>query len=264
MTPSTRTEPLPKKRKTKTKKLLSFDDDNDEKNGNTVIVGTETTQESTQRDQTPTQVDAPRQRRKLTANPNTSLPAPKVMTKASLQAEAVTREKLRKEFLVIQEAVRDTEIVIPFVFYDGTSTPGGSVKVKKGDHVWLFLERCRKVGAELGVSGGSGMGTGLSSTKNDNRKAWSRVGVDDLMCVRGNVIVSHVSVLSSILPATLTSPSTMSSTTSLQTRYKILRALVVYYLTMSTQQGRRPKAESLSCSAALEKRDSKEKITIQL
>jgi protein FAM50 len=115
------------------------------------------------------------------------------MTKASLQAEAVTREKLRKEFLAIQEAVKNTEIVIPFMFYDGTNTPGGTVKVKKGDHIWLFLERCRKVGAELGVPGGaSGVVSGLASSKNENRKAWARVGVDDLMCVRGNVIVPHV------------------------------------------------------------------------
>jgi len=117
------------------------------------------------------------------------------MTKASLQAEAVTREKLRKDFLAIQEAVKNTEIAIPFVFYDGTNTPGGTVKVKKGDHIWLFLERCRKVGAELGVSGGaSGASSGLASSKSDNRKAWARVGVDDLMCVQGNVIVPHVSM----------------------------------------------------------------------
>lgn len=99
------------------------------------------------------------------------------------------RDKLRKDFIEIQEAVKETEISIPFVFYDGANIPGGRVKVKKGDHIWLFLERCRKVGAEMGVSG-----TGASiKSREDSRKQWARVGVDDLMCVRGEVIVPHVS-----------------------------------------------------------------------
>ena len=181
----------PSKKKIKTaKKLISFGDEEDDVgSASTPAEGTsKETKEQTSNILEPIQ-------RKLTSNPNTSLSAPKVMTKASLQAEAVTREKLRKEFLAMQEAVKNNEIVIPFVFYDGTNTPGGTVRLKKGDHIWLFLERCRKVGAELGVSGGaSGAGNGLGSTKNDNRKAWARVGVDDLMCVRGNVIVPHVSV----------------------------------------------------------------------
>lgn len=224
MTLSTRSEPPSKKKKTKAKKLLSFDDDEDGGHETAAITALKTTQKPTDHEEAPIQVDAPIQRRKLTANPNPSLPAPKVMTKASLQAEAVTREKLRKEFLVIQEAVKDTEIVIPFVFYDGTNTPGGAVKVKKGDHIWLFLERCRKVGAELGVPGGSGVGTGLSSNKNDNRKAWARVSVDDLLLVRGNVIVPHVGFFCSSPPAILTPFSTMSSTISSQTRFMTLQA----------------------------------------
>lgn len=126
--------------------------------------------------------------RRLTPNPNSLLPAPKVQTKATLQAETIARDNLRREFLALQEAVRNTEIAIPFVFYDGTNNPGGVVQVKKGDHVWLFLERCRKVGAQLGVAGGRG---GVKS-KNDSRREWARVGVDDLMCVRGEVIIPHV------------------------------------------------------------------------
>ena len=120
--------------------------------------------------------------------PNTSLSvAPKVMTKSALVREAQTRDQLRKEFLVMQEAVRATEFLIPFVFYDGTNIPGGICKVKKGDYVWLFLDRSRKVGAELGVGGGGGI-----AEKSSSRREWARVGVDDLMLVRGEVIIPHV------------------------------------------------------------------------
>ena len=114
------------------------------------------------------------------------------MTKASLAAEATERERLRKEFLDVQERVKNTEIAIPFVFYDGSNIPGGIVKVKKGDHIWLILERARKIGAEQGVAGTGTSGTGMGSkNRDDSRKAWARVGVDDLMCVRGEIIVPH-------------------------------------------------------------------------
>lgn len=111
--------------------------------------------------------------------------APKVMTKSALLREAQTREQLRKEFLSMQEVVKGTEILIPFVFYDGTNIPGGGCKVKKGDYIWLFLDRSRKVGAERGVGGGAG-------EKANSRREWARVGVDDLMLVRGEVIIPHV------------------------------------------------------------------------
>lgn len=89
----------------------------------------------------------------------------------------------------MQEAIKATEILIPFIFYDGTNIPAGTVKVRKGDPVWLFLDRCRKVGAELGVGGAQSGGRG----RKDNRREWARVGVDDLMLVRGEIIVPHVS-----------------------------------------------------------------------
>ncbi|KAI4134900.1 MAG: hypothetical protein LQ347_001136 [Umbilicaria vellea] len=115
--------------------------------------------------------------------PNTNVSvAPKAMTKSALLREAQTREQLRKEFLILQEAVKGTEIVIPFVFYDGTNIPGGMCKVKKGDYIWVFLDRSRKVGAELGVG---------SAGEKANRREWARVGVDDLMLVRGEVIIPH-------------------------------------------------------------------------
>ena len=123
-------------------------------------------------------------RKRLGPNANVSV-APKAMTKSALLREAQTREQLRKEFLLLQEAVKATEILIPFVFYDGTNIPGGICKVKKGDYIWVFLDRSRKVGAELGVG---------SAGEKANRREWARVGVDDLMLVRGEVIIPHVSV----------------------------------------------------------------------
>jgi protein FAM50 len=120
-------------------------------------------------------------KRKLGPNTKISI-APKIMTKSTLAKEAQTRDHLRKEFLNIQEAVKATEIAIPFVFYDGTNVPGGICRVKKGDHIWFFLDKARKVGAEMGV------GSDLS------RKGWARISVDDLMLVRGDVIIPHVSL----------------------------------------------------------------------
>ena len=110
--------------------------------------------------------------------------APKIMTKSVLLHEAQAREKLRKDFLTLQEAVRNTEVIVPFVFYDGTNVPGGKCKVRKGDFVWVLLDRGRKVGAGIGSNEGE---------KNSSRREWARIGVDDLMLVRGDVIIPHAS-----------------------------------------------------------------------
>lgn len=118
----------------------------------------------------------------ITANKSVGI-IPKSSTKAALRREAAEREALRRDFLALQEAVKATEIAIPFVFYDGTNIPGGTVRVKKGDFVWLFLDKSRKVGAELGVG-----------EKTNARREWARVGVDDLMLVRGTIIIPHVSL----------------------------------------------------------------------
>ena len=118
-------------------------------------------------------------KKKLGANASVGL-KPRVMTKTALQREAQQADQARQEFLAMREAVKATEISIPFVFYDGTNIPGGRCRVKKGDHIWLFLDRARKVGAELGVGG-------------ESRRDWARVNVDDLMLVRGEVILPPVS-----------------------------------------------------------------------
>jgi protein FAM50 len=51
----------------------------------------------------------------------------------------------------------------------------------QSDPIWLFLDKARKVGAELGVGG------------DNSRRNWARVSVDDLMLVRGELILPHVS-----------------------------------------------------------------------
>ena len=116
--------------------------------------------------------------------PNTTVGVvPRALTKAALRREAAEREALRKEFLTLQAAVKATEIAIPFVFYDGTNVPGGTVRVKKGDFVWFFLDKSRKVGAELRVGGGRSANI---------RREWARAAVDDLLLVRGTIIIPHV------------------------------------------------------------------------
>jgi protein FAM50 len=102
------------------------------------------------------------------------------MTKSALQREAQQADLARQDFLRMREGVKATEVAIPFVFYDGTNVPGGLCRVKKSDHIWLFLDKARKVGAELGVGG------------DNSRRNWARVSVDDLMLVRGDVILPHV------------------------------------------------------------------------
>ncbi|KAK7957845.1 hypothetical protein PG996_010708 [Apiospora saccharicola] len=116
---------------------------------------------------------------KFKANANVSI-VPRAITKSALQREAAERDALRREFLLKQEAVKATEIAIPFVFYDGTNLPGGVARVKKGDFAWIFLDKSRKVGAELGVG-----------EKTNARREWARIGVDDLMLVRGGLIIPH-------------------------------------------------------------------------
>ncbi|QIW99115.1 hypothetical protein AMS68_004633 [Peltaster fructicola] len=102
--------------------------------------------------------------------------APKSHSKSALARETQMKEALKKEYLQRQELVRATEFLLPFVFFDGKDTAGGKVRMKKGDQIWLFLERARKVGAELGKT-------------NAARKDWARISVDDLMLVRQDLIL---------------------------------------------------------------------------
>ncbi|MCJ1391538.1 hypothetical protein MMC18_004402 [Xylographa bjoerkii] len=180
--------PARKKRKNAPKGKLSFgvdeEDQDHESQPSKATTPNPSTPDTEALDQSPPPTSsAPLPKRRL--GPNTTLPlAPKAVTKSALLRDAQTRESLRKEFLVLQESIKATEILIPFVFYDGTNIPGGVCKVKKGDHIWVFLDRSRKVGAELGVGGSGG-------EKASVRREWARVGVDDLMLVRGEIIVPH-------------------------------------------------------------------------
>ncbi|MCL7559438.1 FAM50/XAP5 family protein, partial [Staphylococcus aureus] len=44
---------------------------------------------------------------------------PRAMTKSALSREAQLKDALKKEYQQLQEAVKSTEFMIPFVFYDG-------------------------------------------------------------------------------------------------------------------------------------------------
>lgn len=111
----------------------------------------------------------------------------KAQTKSALAKEALLKETLRKQYLATNEAVRSTEFILPFVFFEAKDMAGGKVRLKKSDFVWLFLERARKVGIELGERGDGPMGLG------GRRREWARIGVDDLMLVVGEMMVPHVS-----------------------------------------------------------------------
>ncbi|CAH0058532.1 unnamed protein product [Clonostachys solani] len=151
------------KKKQGKKKLLSFGDDEEgEEEGGGSEEG-----------------EKKKEKSKFKANASVGV-VPKAVTKSALRKEAAEREALRQEFIAQRDAVKATEIAIPFIFYDGANIPGGTVRVKKGDFVWFFLDKSRKVGAELGVG-----------EKANATRTWARVGVDDLILVRGTVILPH-------------------------------------------------------------------------
>lgn len=116
---------------------------------------------------------------------------PKSLTKRTLLQETAEREKLRKDFLAIQQRVKATPVAIPFVFYDGSNISGGTVRVLKGDYVWKFLDSSRKVGAEVGAGQGASVDVAGEKERSDARarREWAKVGVDDLIMVRGEIIV---------------------------------------------------------------------------
>ncbi|KZM21213.1 uncharacterized protein EKO05_0001370 [Ascochyta rabiei] len=169
-----------KKRKIAAKGKLSFGVDEDDEIDSAVSKAP-TPRENAAADMSAVSSDAETKtvkRKKLGANTSVGT-KPRVMTKSALQREAQQADVARQEFLRMRDSVKATEVAIPFVFYDGTNIPGGLCRIKKGDHIWLFLDKARKVGAELGVGG------------DNSRRNWARVSVDDLMLVRGEVILPH-------------------------------------------------------------------------
>ncbi|KAF5676994.1 XAP-5-like protein [Fusarium heterosporum] len=168
-------KPLKKKKKKQGKKLLSFDDEEGEEEETSIKPKSKVAKASADE----TEGSEGEVKTKFKANASVGI-VPKAMTKSALRKEAAERDTFRREFLAIQEAVKSTEIALPFVFYDGSNIPGGVVRLKKGDFIWVFLDKSRKVGADLGVG-----------EKANARREWARVGVDDLMLVRGTVIIPH-------------------------------------------------------------------------
>lgn len=186
------------KKASQTKALLSFgDEEGAEDSGDTSISAIRADKKQRTDTGSEPEIEAGRDKKAGAKAVNSSVTVvPRALTKAALLREAAERDALRKQFLLLQAAVKATEIAIPFVFYDGTNIPGGIVRVKKGDFIWVFLDKSRKVGADLGVGG--------EKTANVRRE-WARVGVDDLMLVRGTIIIPHVSFanwLSSFLGTT--------------------------------------------------------------
>ncbi|CAK7262669.1 hypothetical protein SEPCBS119000_000092 [Sporothrix epigloea] len=118
----------------------------------------------------------------IVSRPPSGLPPIKSFTQQARRRQEAEREVLRKEFQALQDAVKASSVAIPFVFYEGANLPGGVVSVKKGDPVWLFLDCSRKVGARLADG---------DKKPSKARLHWARINVDDLMLVRGNLIIPH-------------------------------------------------------------------------
>ncbi len=182
---STSSQVAPKKKKRKVgKPILSFGDEEEEdSSASTTKASHFTTEKGATALSGHTAESAPR---KSKLAPNASVgPIPKALNKRTLLQESQEREALRKEFLALQERVKASPFAIPFVFYDGSNLPGGTCRVTKGDYVWKFLDSSRKVGAEVGanVDGEKGKGDARA------RREWAKVSVDDLMMVRGEIII---------------------------------------------------------------------------
>lgn len=95
--------------------------------------------------------------KKRKVNPKLRAPPPKVLTKNTLLREAQERETLRREFLVLQEKIKNEEISIPFVFYDGRfhtfRIPGRRITDRKPRrNKCCTTRRRRRPGQERGSS----------------------------------------------------------------------------------------------------------------
>ncbi|KAM0717248.1 hypothetical protein Q7P37_007100 [Cladosporium fusiforme] len=178
-----------KKRKKVVKRVgLSFGDDEEEDDGGSKQqdqkVKAKSKAETQNEDGDGSEEAMPILKKRL--KPNSSVAVqPKAQTKSSLAKEASLKESLRKQYLAMNEAVRNTEFILPFAFFEAKEVSGGKVRLKKGDFVWLFLERARKIGVELAETGEGPAGVG------GRRREWARIGVDDLMVVVGDMMIPH-------------------------------------------------------------------------
>lgn len=90
-----------------------------------------------------------------------------IKTKQEIRKEEKLREQIRQEYLLKQEEIKKKQIKIPFVYYDGVSTPS-KLDIKFGDQIWIFLENARKI-----------------------KKEFHRLTVDDIILVKDNIIIPH-------------------------------------------------------------------------
>ncbi|KAK9382794.1 XAP5, circadian clock regulator-domain-containing protein [Kockiozyma suomiensis] len=134
---------IKKKRKSAQKSKLSFYDDEEE--GESEVVS--------------------RPKKSRTADP--SIDSSFIKTKKEEELERAQREQLKREYLSLQEKIKEETVEFRFCYFDGTYTPG-QVTIKKGDQVWLMLDRTRKGNTEF-----------------------HRGTVDDIMLIQDNIIIPH-------------------------------------------------------------------------
>ncbi|KAK9238862.1 XAP5, circadian clock regulator-domain-containing protein [Lipomyces kononenkoae] len=104
-----------------------------------------------------------KKRRKVDPTVDTSF----LITKETDDGTRQEQEDLENEFLRRQEQVREEKVDLQFCYFDGTYIPG-KVTVKKGDQIWVMLDRTRK-----------------------GKKEFHRGTVDDIMFVKDNIIIPH-------------------------------------------------------------------------
>ena len=172
-----------KKKKVK-KAILSFGDEEEEESSGPAL-SKPLAKSKSNGDSEVSNGHAPK-KSKFAPNASVSI-VPKPLTKRTLLQESQEREVLRKEYLALQDRVKSAEFAIPFVFFDGGNLPGGTCRVTKGDYIWKFLDGSRKVGAEVGAYEDAKERNAASAAR--ARREWAKVGVDDLMMVRGEIII---------------------------------------------------------------------------
>ncbi|KAK9362200.1 XAP5, circadian clock regulator-domain-containing protein [Lipomyces starkeyi] len=143
----------PKKKRGLQKSKLSFADGDED--------------ESPQRDETDENANGDKPTVKKRRNFDPTVDTSFLMTKETEEWERQQREELRKEFLRRQEEIKEEKAYLQFCYFDGTYVPG-KVTIKKGDQIWVMLDRTRK-----------------------GRKEFHRGTVDDIIFVKDNIIIPH-------------------------------------------------------------------------
>ncbi|KAL9051803.1 MAG: hypothetical protein Q9162_005797 [Coniocarpon cinnabarinum] len=170
--------PLQKKRKLNSnarRAKLSFEEDDDEIEGapqSTIAKKSKPGPAAPPKELSTDAGQSDRQTSKIGANKMTGL-APKAITKHSLQQEAEQIVALREEFRKQQEIVKEANIIVPFVFFEGTNTITSRVRLKKGDAIDALLSAVQKILVK------------------EDYKRWVHLKLDDLMLVRNGVMIPH-------------------------------------------------------------------------